>query len=317
MKNRRLALIAGLGVVELWIVGMMIHSVHGNSRGRGLTLPATHLSAGSPAEAATSGNRTEKTLETGPVPHVVIDDDDATLNVSVRAGTTVAVSEETLTGGWMQANGHRLSVEKTADGVRIARPDAGFVVFMGEMRRRLDVVVPPGTRLDVDNAGASTISGLRAAATVHTDEGSIALSDLRGTVEAKTDNGRIELTDVEAPSLDLTSDNGHIVLDRVRADSVAIETDNGRIEVGRSVLRGGTVKSDSGRIRLGLDGQSNVTISAHTSSGKVTAQAPLSAVRGDGDDAPSAIRVGSGAGKLDVGSDDGSITVLGGDKNVL
>jgi DUF4097 and DUF4098 domain-containing protein YvlB len=104
-----------------------------------------------------------------------------------------------------------------------------------------------------------------------------------------------------------------VTFDGVRADRVAISTDNGRIDVVRSVLRNGKIQTDNGRIRLALDPNSDVTVSAHTSSGKVVAEAPLTVVSGgDDDDAPSTIRVGNGAGRLEVGSDDGSITVAAG-----
>jgi hypothetical protein len=305
MNNRRLAIIAGLGVVELWIVGMMIHSVGG---GREADFPASPpFAPGARAQAATNG-RTAKTFETGASPHVVIDDDEATLSINVRPGTTVEVLEDRRVSGWVHGSIPAVSVEKTADGVSITQPGGGFRVAFGSVRRRLDVLVPPAARIDVQGAASIAATGLRSAATLHSEDGSIVLSDQRGAVALKTDNGRIELHDVDASSVDVGSDNGRVVFDRVRADRVSVATDDGRVDVTRSLLRGGKIQTDSGRIHLGLDPASDVTVNARASSGRIVAEPPLTVTGGDGDE-PANIRVGNGSGRLDVGSDDGSITV--------
>jgi hypothetical protein len=303
MNNRRLAIIAGLGIVEVWIVGLMIHSLGGDRREPDYPPPS--------AAQAASGGRTAKTLEAGAAPHVVIDDDEAALSISVHPGTTVQVLEERRISGWFHGRLQPLSVVKTSDGVRITQPGGGLAVTFGSVRRRLDVVVPPSARIDVRAAASVTAAGLRADAIVHSDDGSIVVSDQRGAVRLKTDNGRIELRDVEAPAVDVGSDNGRVVFDRVRADRVAVVTDNGRIDISRSLLRGGKIQTDSGRIRLGLDPDSNVTVSARASSGKIVAQPPLTVANGDSGQ-PASIRVGDGAGRLEVGTDGGSITVLAG-----
>jgi hypothetical protein len=235
------------------------------------------------------------------------------LSVSVRSGSTVAVSEHLRTSGWGMHGFRQLStVEKTADGVAITGPD-GTIVVAGSFDRRLDVVVPPGATLEVKNAGSTTVTGLHGDAMLHSDDGTIVVTGGRGLLTASTDNGRIEVSGVIASAVDLSTDDGRISLDRVVADDVSVTSDNGRIDVVRSLLRGGKIKTDDGRITLGLDPQSNVTVSAQASSGSVNAQAPLAATRASSDDdAPSVIRVGSGAGRLDVSSDDGIITVLPG-----
>jgi hypothetical protein len=312
MNNRRLAIIAGLGVVELWIVGLMIRSLGGDGREPDLPRPPVPSYAGAAAQDAARG-RVAKTVETGAAPHVVIDDDEAALSISVRPGTTVEVFEERRISGWFHGALQPLSIVKTNDGVSITQPGGGLAVTFGSIRRRLDVVVPPAARIDVRAAASVTAAGLRADATLHSDDGSILVSDQRGAVRLKTDNGRIELRDVDAPAVDVGSDNGRIVFDRVRADRVAVVTDDGRIDISRSLLRGGKIRTDSGRIRLGLDSHSNVTVTARASSGKIVAEPPLTVANGNGDsDAPASIRVGNGMGRLEVGSDDGSITVLAG-----
>jgi len=165
MENRRLAAIAALSIVELWILGLMVRSVSGGG---------SHESNFASAETRgpTSGGF-ERTIATGPAPHVVIDDDDAVLGVSVRSGSTVSVSERLRTSGWGMHGFRQLSmVAKTADGVAVSGPD-GAIVVAGSVDRRLDVVVPPGTTLEVKNAGSMTVAGLHGEATLHSDDGTI------------------------------------------------------------------------------------------------------------------------------------------------
>jgi hypothetical protein len=296
MDRRRLAVVAGLAVVECWIVALMIRSIGG---------------VGHAAYSASSAGQPSQTLETGPAPHVVIVADDAELAVSARPGTAVEVGQEHHQRGWFHGRFRPVTVEKTSDGVRIVRSDGGLSVTFGAIRERLTVVVPPDARLDVQNAGSMRISGLRAELALHSDDGTIYVADQRGNISAKTDNGRIELRDVEAASVDIGSDNGRVVCEGLRADRVAIATDSGRVEVSQSVLRGGTIQTDSGRIRLALDPRSDVTVTARAAAGKVVAESPLTLSGGGRGDAETAstIRLGSGAGRLDVGSDEGSITV--------
>jgi DUF4097 and DUF4098 domain-containing protein YvlB len=313
MNNRRWAIVAGLGVVEVWIIGLMIRSIGGAGHESDLAPPPAPVPFGAPMPAGAAG-RTSKTLETGSAPHVVISDDAATITISVRAGTTVAVVEDRRGGSWFHhGSSPSASIVKTSDGVSITQTEGSLAMSFGSAARRLDVVVPPAAHVEVQAASSITASGLRAAATLHSDDGSIVLSDQRGAVELKTDNGRIELNDVEGPSVDVGSDNGRVVFDRVRTDRVAVVTDNGRIDVSRSRLRGGKIQTDSGRIRLGLVPDSDVTVSARASSGKIVAEPPLTiASEGSDSDAPATIRVGNGSGRLEVASDDGSITVLAG-----
>ncbi len=307
MNNRRLAIVAGLGVVELWIIGLMILSLGGGHAPAPAGTP--NVAFASATQNAPAGE-VSRLVESGPAPHVVIDDRNAQLTVSVRSGTTVSVTEQTEVRGWVHGTRRPIRVERTADGVSIVRGDGPLDVIMGSVERRLDVVVPPATRLEVTDAGSTTVSGLRADATLHSDDGSIVVSDQRGAVDVRTDDGRVELHDIDAPSVQVRSADGRVVFDRVRADRVDASTADGRIVVTRSLLRGGTIHTRDGRVQLALDPRSDVTVSARTSSGKVIARAPLTAVvGGDADDAPATIRVGNGSGSLEVGSDDGSITI--------
>jgi len=272
-----------------------------------------------PVFAATG--RTEqyqKSFETGPAPHVYIDDASAALTVTVKPGSRVSVSEQSSSSGWMHREDSSFSVTPVSDGLRIVRTTtSSTMVMFGSFRRTLDVTLPPGARLEVANAGNTEIAGLRESADIHTDNGHVIVSDHRGKLVATSDNGRIELHDVDGPSVTATSDNGRIILAGVRAGTLSVEADNGRIEGSGVSTGGGKIATNNGLINLGLAQGNDIIVTAHASSGKVRAETPLAfepaAGDADDDDQPRTLRLGNGMGKLEVSSDNGSITIsLGG-----
>ncbi len=307
--NRRWAVIAGLGVVELWVVGLIVRSIAGGGHHAvEAAVPAAPAVYTSPAFTRADIDRT---ILTSNAPSVIIDAAGFALNVAVRAGRTVSVRELGRGHGWMRENEQPLDIRQSAGGVTILRPGNDTdVMFFGSNERRLEVIVPPDARLDVRNAGATTVAGLRADATLHSEDGSIMVSDHAGALHVTTDDGSIELVNVAGSAIEAGSHDGHITFDRVRADRVAVTAGDGSIDIVRSLLHGGKIQTEDGRVALGIDPLSNVTISASSSSGEVNAQTPLQATAGgDDDDAPKSIRIGDGYGRLDVGSDDGSISI--------
>ncbi|GAC1401850.1 MAG: hypothetical protein NVSMB64_00710 [Candidatus Velthaea sp.] len=311
-NNRRYAVIAALVVVELIIVSAMVRSFDsiGAHRAYASGMP---FEFGSPAVAAPGGHTTA-TVETTATPHVVIDDDLADLTIAVKPGSSVHVDEQMTRRGFARGMPEtRLIVEKTSDGVRIARADrhVGLHFMMGPIERRLDVSLPPGAHVEVLNAGRTEAAGLRERASFHTDNGAIIVHDHRGDVDATSSNGRIQLRDVDGSTIGATTDNGRVELDQVRANEIAVHTDNGRIVTTRTTIAGGKMETSNGRIELGFGRNTNLTVTAHSSNGKVRAEAPLAAVAADGadEDQPRTITIGNGSGRLEVTSDNGSITI--------
>lgn len=301
-----------LSVVELAIVGAMFHAIgfsHGSSH-------EFRPHFGSPAFAANAHEDFNKTFEINATPSVYIDDSEAAVTVSVKPGSAVSVREQSAHSGWIRGEDTTLDVAQDDKGVRIVRAEKmPTLVMFGSLHRTLDVVVPPGAHVQVANAGNISLTGLRENATLRSENGSIKVYDHHATIVATSSNGRIELHDVSGPSVTASSDNGRIVLDKVQADALFVHADNGRITGSSVTTRGGTVQANNGRITLGLAQDSDVTVTAQASSGHVVAKAPLAfepqTTTGDEDDngQPRTVRVGNGTGKLQVSSDNGSITI--------
>ncbi len=251
-------------------------------------------------------------------PVVAIDDDGVDYTVRTGSTDTVQVREILESSGMTHVSLGQLTMEKTSDGVRIARQDHNSSVMtigFGSFRHEVEVTVPPGTRLNVSNVGTFDASGLHAPMTVHSNNGRITLTDVASDAELHTTNGRIEIVRGSFASLNATSDNGRITLTDVVAAHAQIHTDNGRIESTHLEIGGGAIQTGNGRIDLGIAAGSNVMIEAHTSSGKVRAAAPLTAtVTGDPDDDDRihTVPIGNGTGRLTVSSDNGSIDISSG-----
>jgi len=301
--NRRTAIVTVLIVVQLVIVGAMFRSF--DSIGA--------LFSPKVAEAAVS-DRVMKTLDVDGAAHVAIDDDTADITIAVGPDARVAVDEETTQRG---ASDDRtpLVIQKTPDGVRIARAASHnhfhFQFHFGRVERALRVTVPINSRIDVLSARNIAVAGLQSTVSLHSDNGKIAVRDHRGDIEATSDNGMIDLRDVAASNITASADNGRIVLTNVHTKALSVSSDNGRIEASRTLATSGKVESSNGRVELGFDRGADLTVTATTSSGKVHATAPLSAIAPDGadDDHPRTVKIGNGSGQLEVTSDNGSIYI--------
>ncbi|HMC46109.1 MAG TPA: DUF4097 family beta strand repeat-containing protein [Caballeronia sp.] len=313
----RWTLIAVLSVVELALLGAMLHSV--GLAGGASEADGRRFMMGAPVFASTPSQTFEKTFDNmSATPSVYVDDNDAELTLTVKSGSSVSVREQTSHGGWMHRSGGKLDVSQTGDHLRIVRSDETLTMMFGSLHRTLQLVVPPGTHLEVANAGKIDVTGLRENVLLHSDNGAIYVHDHRAEITATSSNGRIELHDVVAAAVEATSDNGRIVLDNVRADALAVKADNGRITGSQVLTSGGSIIASNGRVLLGLAQGSDITVTASAASGHVRAESPFTfdAVPSSDDDddgKPRTLRIGNGTGKLAVSTDNGSITISQGE----
>jgi DUF4097 and DUF4098 domain-containing protein YvlB len=170
------------------------------------------------------------------------------------------------------------------------------------------VTVPPQARIVVEQAGAIVASGLRAAASFDSPNGGITVSDFHGELTVASADGHIEVSDADCPVLRASSSNGRVVLHRVNAARLEASSSNGR--------RDGSISSSNGRVSLGFASGSDTTVSASAANGEIRVRglagiATATAVD-DGDDTSSrTVRIGAGAGRLDVHASNGSIDLRG------
>ncbi|MFN2461529.1 MAG: DUF4097 domain-containing protein [Candidatus Velthaea sp.] len=313
--NRRLTIVAALLVVEFALVGAMFNALGRGGPGTagGHWRGMRPFGIGSRAMAAEPAQHLDRSFETGPSPHVYIDDATAEVTVTAQAGSTsVHVAEQTFRTGYVDESSN-LRIERTGDAVRIERqPHAHHIFMFGSFRRLLSVTAPSGARVEVAAAATTHVSGLRERVSLHSRNGALTIADQRGDVTASTSNGRIELHDVTAPNLQLTTRNGRIELDRVRSANVNVATRNGRIEAAASTIGGGNIETRNGRIEMVLARNSNLTVSAQSRRGKVHfASHPAGSSSDDesGTGRSRTVRFGNGAGRLDVATGNGPISI--------
>ncbi len=302
----RSALIGALVVVELAIVGIAFRALCGGGEA------ATGFSSVAwAAPRVAEGPALDRTFTTGPAPHVVVDVHDVDLTVDTAPATSVRAVETLHTAGFVTGHIVPVRATATADGVRIASASpAGTRVVLGAFEHALHLTVPAGAVVEVESAGNVAAAGLRAKLAVSSTNGAIRVRDHRGDVELSTGHGRIELTDVQGATLSAISHNGRLVLNDVGADRLDANTGNGHVEARDLRVVDGTISSGNGYVRLALAANSDATVTAHSGRGRVRLHDLAAAEPGDDDRAhANVVRLGSGRGRFDVSTGNGSITL--------
>jgi hypothetical protein len=296
----RATIVAMLVAAEIAIVGMAIYAI-----GRGGTSFAAGLHSTDFTAAAIAP------LAVGTTPHVVIDDPHSRVVVGTSSDEMVHVRDLTRVRGAVFSSGPypRLTATRTPDGVRIARPDGGRVSIsiFGMSVQRIEVDIPPASRLEIARCEGADVNGLDGGVSVHSIDGHVSLSNLRGSVAARSDDGYISATNVRGDRLAMESMDGHLSLDNVAVASLLGTTRDGRIEAGDlSVANDATLQTSDGSVRVGFAPGADVTVDASTRDGKIT----VDGFSNDNDSsAQRTIRLGAGTGRMKLATDDGSIHI--------
>jgi Putative adhesin len=306
----RPTLIAVLIGVEVAIVAAMFGAVRGGSAS----------SSGFPvAGAGVAAGGTGWSFAAGPHPTVTVAIGHADLTIETRPGALIAVT--VVPGVEIHSSGP-ISARDDGGTIRVTAADSEGASRLYVDDRNIHVIVPPATRVIVDQAGDINAGGLRAAASFESSHGDISIHDFRGQLSATSSDGRLEISDADCPTLHVASSNGRVTLTRVTAAQIDASSSNGRVEGTGLQLHDGRVSSSNGRVSLGFAAGANTTVSAASSNGHVHvsgfAATPATSVkRGDdedGDDdtdsaAATTVRVGAGSGRLDVHASNGSINL--------
>jgi len=301
--SRRRTLITVFVVIELVIVGTMFRSVSFGGNGHFMRSMA---STSIPADVHT-------TVATSLAPHVLIDDDDATIIVRATTGTNVTVDERTVVHGSVSGV-NALHVERTSDGVRIDRGSEEYIRVFGQFERTLTVSVPTATQLEIIAAKTANVDGLRGDASIHGDDGEITVNDHHGSLDVQADDGRVLLTNIEGADVSVKNDDGRVELTRVHAQSLNVRTNDGGVVARDLTVGNGTIAADDAAVDVQFAAGNNLTIDMTTSDGHVDIVPPLAASSdGDGDsdsdNKHAQLRIGNGGGHLDVSTNDGRITI--------
>jgi hypothetical protein len=287
---QRGTLIAVLIGVEVALVAMMAQAISPGSQAA--SMPNLHRSAGHGAAAYT--------FTAGAHPEVTVDIGYADLTVYQRSEPGIAVN--VTASGWHGFGSSAPVISAKQDGAGVSIIAAVSPGWTWGDDRMVTIAVPPGTRLNVQNAGNIKATGLRERASFKSiGNGAIVIEDYNGpALTVATSNGRVTMHNVIAPQLDAASSNG-------RVEGTALQVRDGRID------------SSNGRVSLGFMPGTDTTVTAATSNGHINVSGftvvPATVVKhaddddGDDDDARTAktIRVGAGSGRLDVHTSNGSI----------
>jgi len=233
-------------------------------------------------------------------------------------------------------------IEQTGNVIRIGRIDD--MRYRQNVSISYELIVPAETRLQSKTgSGSQTIEGVRGSVTASSGSGHLTLSEIGGMVRAHTGSGGINLDGAQG-SVDLSTGSGSIralqVAGGIRADTgsgdvtlaqsapgdVDVQTGSGGIEV--SGIRGsfrartgsghitaaGTPSGEwnahaaSGGITVTLESTSGFELYAHTSSGRVTVNHPVT-VQGSFSTKEIRGRVRNGGPMLELRTGSGNIVV--------
>lgn len=296
---QRGTLIAVLIGVEVALVAMMAQAISPGAQApwHDAAMRQFHRASGPGAHAA------DYVFTTGAHPEVSVDIGYADLTVYQRSepGITVDVTGH----GWHGFGSSAPPITATQSGNQVNISAAESSGFSWGDDRMVTIAVAPGTRLTVHNAGNIKATGLRAAASFK----SVGM-------------GTVVIDDFNGPSLEVASSNGRLTLHNIVVRQLDAESSNGRVDATALQVRDGTIESSNGRVTLGFAAGADTTVSAQTSNGHINVSGfsatPAKYVKqgddddGEGssdDDSTSAktIRVGTGSGRLDVHTSNGSI----------
>ena len=303
----RSTLIGALVVVELAIVGAAAQAIVGTPS---VNLGLQHEGPGSPGSfggmfAATG--RLDKTLATGPSPHVVVDVHDIDVVLDARAAQPVLRATESLKiAGFVSGTATPIVASATPDGARITAGDSNFHAPFGSVTRTLHVAVPENARVEILSAGRIDATGLRTKFVAHSPDGSVHVRDHRGDLDVSTASGRIELVDVQGADIAVNTHEGRLYLTRVGADRIDAHSNFGRIYAVDLRVKDGALNTHSGRISASFTANSDATVKVSTGDGVVTV-AGLPSTHAGTD--KSTVQLGSGRGNFEVSTDEGAVNI--------
>ncbi len=299
----RASVVGMLIAAEVLIVGMAVYAVGGG----GTTFASgMHHVDFTPV--------TQAPIAAGDAPHVVIDDAQSRVGVTISNDGLVHVRDLTEMRGavFSSAAYPQLHVTRTSDGVRIERPGSGrlSIAIFGFSNERIAVEVPSGARVEIARCSGADVSGVTGGVSVRSQDGHVTLADLEGSVDAHSSDGYVEATNVRGDRLAMDSDDGHLSLQSVAVGSLVATTHDGRITADGLNLVGprpdATLHTDDGSIRIHLPPSADMSINASTGDGSIV----VDGVSQEGNDsAQRTIRLGAGTAKMTVGTSDGSIHI--------
>ena len=267
MTNRSLIL-ASIVTLEVLIVAGMVAAIRGGNVAKWLAPPGqaaisgrNHLVEGGPHQTFDAGTHPSLNVDIGYADLTIRAGDPGQFDVSLSKGRTLSLGPAAA-----------ITVRQSGETLNIEKP-RGDILTTGDFRR-VTVLVPPGTHVDVAEAGDIQVYGLH---------GETSLKSVG--------SGKIRVEDFDGPALHVETSNGRILLSRVSTTHIDATANNDRFEGSALQLHDGTIESD-GRAVLGFAPGADTLVSADGSSGNVRK-----------------VKIGAGSGRLDVHAGEGDVAI--------
>lgn len=254
------------------------------------------------------------------------------VSVKTGSGNQVIIHGRVISGDWWGGDSEGAvksvqsnpPIEQNGSSIRV-----GYNLPEDAKRRvsiSYEVTVPPDTTLSVNSgSGEISVEGVRASSKLHTGSGEIRVHDLGRDSHMETGSGSIRADSVAAPMYASTG-SGSIQADltgsgdvEVHAGSGSIDvrgvngglrarTGSGHVAVDGDVKGGWQLHSGSGGIRLALGSAGGFELNAHTGSGSIHSDLPITvqgtfnkhelrgAVRGGGPE----VEISTGSGDIEL-----------------
>ena len=236
-----------------------------------------------------------KSYTVGAKPALRVDTNDAAIEVSRGAGSTIT-AHVTTNGYPVGPNGVRVTEHQDGDKVEInvhIPSQSGFHVNWHDRRVRIEVQVSAETALDLHSSdGHINVDGTTGGARIDTSDGAIEVHNFSGSIRARTSDGHITVDGVVS-EVYLHSGDGHIDL---------------TARQGSKMDRGWLVHTGDGRIEVKLPENFSAELYAHTGDGHITMDFPVT-VSGSLERGRMRGKLNGGGELLEISTGDGSIHV--------
>ena len=216
-------------------------------------------------------------------------------------------------------------IEQTGSVIRIGR-----LVDYDRQRNisiSYDIVVPRNTKVrSRTGSGSLTITGLDGSLDLDTGSGRIELMEIGGRVNAKTGSGSIDAENVQGGltastgsgrisasltgpgNVELTTGSGSILVSGVKG-ALRASSGSGRIEIDGEATGRWDVSAGSGSVSLRLPPNAAFDLSAHTGSGNISVDHPITVQGRIGSRRDISGKVRGGGVSVDVRTSSGSIRI--------
>jgi riboflavin synthase alpha subunit len=240
-----------------------------------------------------------KSYTVGAKPSLRVDTNDATIEISRGAGSTIA-ARVTTNGYPIGSAGVRVTEHQDGDKVELnvhIPNQVGFHISLhnswNNRQVRVEVQVPAETALDVHSSdGHINVDGTTGGARIDTSDGAIEVHNFSGAVRARTSDG-------------------HITVDGV-VNEVYLHSGDGQIDFtarqGSRMERAWEIHTSDGRVSVKLPDDFAAELYAHTGDGHITTDFPIT-VSGALDRGRMRGKLNGGGELLEISTGDGSIHV--------